>query len=133
MTEMRYDSCFACGKDNPIGLKLQFSFNDGVASASFVANSRYEGYPGIIHGGIVSTLLDEAMAKVILQSGKKAVTARLGTKFHKALQTGASVSVMGWIKEAKSRSISAEAKIIGMDKELIASAEAVFIVLGDMP
>jgi len=131
LTETRYDSCFACGRENPIGLKLQFVYDDGVACAQFGSPVEYEGYPGIIHGGIISTLLDEAMAKAILQSGKKAVTAQLSTKFRKALHTGDAVQVRGWITEAKSRTIRAEAMITGPDGEVIASSEAVFIVLGE--
>lgn len=130
MAEVRYESCFACGKDNPIGLKLQFRYEEGIALAEFCASAEFEGYPGIIHGGIISTLLDEAMAKAILLTGKKAVTAHLSTKFRKTLSTGAKVTVLGWITLAKSRTISTEAKIVGNNGEVIASSEAVFIVTG---
>jgi uncharacterized protein (TIGR00369 family) len=130
LAEARYESCFACGKDNPIGLKLQFRHEEGIAQAEFCASDEFEGYPGIIHGGIISTLLDEAMAKAILHMGKKAVTAQLSTKLRKALTTGAKVTVLGWITLAKSRTISTEAKIVGSNGEVIASAEAVFIVTG---
>ena len=53
--------CYACGDLNPIGLRLRFHMEDDWAVAAFEARREHQGYPGFIHGGIVSTLLDEAM------------------------------------------------------------------------
>ena len=69
-------TCFACGRDNPHGLQLEFRVDpDGVASASGVPDIKWEGLRGIVHGGIVTTLLDEAMAKAVAATGYKTMTA----------------------------------------------------------
>ena len=129
MEEPRFDACFACGKDNPKGLHLEFSYSGEKASAVFHCPVEYEGYPGMIHGGIISTLMDEAMAKIILAHGKKAVTARLITHFRHPVPTGQVVTVSGWIDVAKTRSISAKAKVADASGKVLAEAEAMFIVL----
>jgi len=53
--------CFGCGKDNPIGFKLQFTNNDGVIKGEFIPGEFHQGWPGIIHGGVLFTLLDDAL------------------------------------------------------------------------
>ena len=129
MEEPRFEACFACGQSNPVGLKLCFSYSDGKACATFCSSSSYEGYPGIVHGGIISTLMDEAMAKAILMQGRRAVTANLTTHFRLPLATGVQVNVSGWITELKSRTIKAAAQVIDADSNVIATAEAVFIIV----
>jgi uncharacterized protein (TIGR00369 family) len=130
MEEPRFDACFACGKENAMGLKLVFCYCEDKAIAEFESPVCYEGYPGYIHGGIVTTLMDEAMAKAILRTGKAAVTARLTTHFRKPLRTGMKVLASGWITEAKTRTIKAAAQIADTAGIVIATAEAVFIVSG---
>lgn len=128
--EQRFDACFACGANNPVGLKLSFAYEGDTAIAMFDCSKLYEGYPGFIHGGIISTLLDEAMAKAILISGKAAVTAQISVKFRNPLLVGKKVQVKGWISEAKTRTIKTAAEVVDEDGTNIASAEAVFIVTG---
>jgi uncharacterized protein (TIGR00369 family) len=128
--EQRFNGCFACGQDNPIGLQLCFSYQDGKAKADFTCPQLYAGYPGVIHGGIISTLLDEAMAKAILISGKNAVTAQMTVHFRQPMLSGSIVHVCGWIIEAKTRTIKTAAEIIGGEGNIIATAEGVFIVTG---
>ena len=75
-------TCFACGADNPRGLQLKFRVDpDGTATATFVLGSEWEGSRGIVHGGIVTTLLDEAMTKAVAASGCKSITAELQCDF----------------------------------------------------
>lgn len=128
MSVENYHHCFACGKENPLGLKLSFEFDDsGRASASFAISSSFEGYPGVIHGGIISTILDEAMAKAVIHSGKVAYTMKLNLSFRKPLPSESQVIVMGWIVEDKGRIQKTAAKLYD-ENNLYAEAEAVFIV-----
>ena len=69
--------CFVCGKKNPIGLKLDFSFDGKTITTEFVPQKEHQGYFNIVHGGIISTLLDEAMVKLAIEMGMPAVTARM--------------------------------------------------------
>lgn len=123
-----YDKCFVCGMANPIGLKLSFSYDEaGHASAKCNLSEAYEGYPGVIHGGIISTLLDEVMAKAVLKSGNVAFTANLTMRFRHPVPSDTSLHLEGWIVENKSRTIKTAASI--SDGSIVyAEAEAIFVV-----
>ena len=71
-------NCFACGSNNGMGLGLKFYKNeDGTIFGNFFADPKYEGYSGIVHGGIVATLLDSAMTHCLLIQNIPALTGRL--------------------------------------------------------
>ncbi len=124
----RYDNCFVCGAANPIGLKLQFTSDaDGTARAELNLRDHFEGYPGVIHGGIVSTLLDEVMAKAVLHSGKIAFTARLQVSFRHPVPANAKLHLEGWIVSSKTRTIVTAARLYDASGDY-AEAEGVFIV-----
>ena len=59
--ELQQHNCFGCGLKNDIGLKLNFTKKNNSIVGSFIARKDYEGFPNILHGGIQSTILDEAM------------------------------------------------------------------------
>lgn len=128
MQEQIYDRCFVCGKANPIGLKLDFSYDEsGAAFATLAIDEVFAGYPGVIHGGILSTLLDEVMAKAVIHHGKTAVTARMSVAYRRFLRSGQTVTIKGWITKAKSRTLTTAATI--SDKSgIYAEAEAIFVV-----
>ena len=92
--------CFACGAENPTGLRLVFQAGgqkNGV-TAFFTPEKEFQGYKGIVHGGIISTLLDEAMAHAAIRSGYMPVTAEISIRFKNALPVGQKVQVEGWIE-----------------------------------
>jgi acyl-coenzyme A thioesterase PaaI-like protein len=72
-----YPLCFGCGQDNPIGLKLKFQWDGKTARAEFTPQEFYQGWPGMVHGGILICLLDEAMAYAAVFEGVNSVTARI--------------------------------------------------------
>jgi uncharacterized protein (TIGR00369 family) len=73
--------CFACGKDNPIGLHLSFAFDGEEYVTRFRADARWQGYHGIVHGGIVATVLDEVMARLVWERAGPSATARLSVRY----------------------------------------------------
>ena len=76
--------CFACGNSNANGLKLQFRVDDdGSVIADWTPADIWEGYQGIIHGGIVSTVLDEAMSKAVAAAAKPALTCHLEVRLRR--------------------------------------------------
>ncbi len=127
MIDSEYNNCFACGKDNPIGLKLKFRKEGELAVADFSLHRNYEGYPNIIHGGIVTTILDEAMAKVILFHDAVAYTAKLEVRFSEKLKPDTPYRVFGRINRRKGRVFETEAWIEDLDGRKLASAKAVFL------
>ncbi len=85
--------CFACGVRNPDGLGLRFEYPEpGRSRAEFTPARKYQGWSGILHGGIIATLLDEAMAHAYggpaRGAGESAVTAEMTVKFKKIVRTG---------------------------------------------
>lgn len=81
--------CFACGPRNPIGLRLSFEWDGGLLRASFVPRKEHQGYMDIVHGGIISTVLDECMAQAaISEFGVMAATVDIRVRFRQALKVG---------------------------------------------
>lgn len=117
--------CFACGKENPIGLKLDIRVLDNgeLVMAEYVPPVHFQGWANVVHGGILSTLLDEiityvAMAK--LQS--PAVTAQLDIRFRKPAPVGSRLIITGKPVGGKGRLIEALAQVHLTDGTLIAEA-----------
>ena len=81
------NQCFACGQDNPIGLKLKFSWDGKNARAEFTPTELHQGWQGVLHGGIISTLLDEAMTYVAYFQGINTVTAKSEVRFKQPVST----------------------------------------------
>ncbi|MFW6029098.1 MAG: PaaI family thioesterase [Halanaerobiales bacterium] len=128
--QLRNDNmCFACGKDNPIGLKLNFELiEDNIVEAVFSPNKTHQGYGGIMHGGLVTTLLDEAMAKVLELNKIAAVTGEINVRFKKEVSIEQNLKIRGILNDSyKKKLFFTEAKLIGEDDELLATAEAKFM------
>ena len=85
--------CFVCGPKNPIGLKLDFSFDGKTLKTEFIPQKEHQGYKDIVHGGIVSTLLDEVMVKLAIEKGMPAVTAQMDIRLKKAVNVGQKITV----------------------------------------
>ena len=83
-TGSEHKYCFACGAENPDGLALEFVFSkDEEISAVFTPKRIHQGYDDMLHGGIVCTLLDAAMTRLLMDKGIPAVTAHLDVRFKK--------------------------------------------------
>ncbi len=119
--------CFACGRDNPIGLKLNFRQEEDKVIASFVPEEVHQGYPGIMHGGLVTTLLDEAMAKVMNLRNIVAVTATLEVKFRHKVQIGERLIIWGQLVEEKKKRCSIKSWLTDKEGKILAEASSVFI------
>ncbi|MBI5015672.1 MAG: PaaI family thioesterase [Deltaproteobacteria bacterium] len=118
------DGCFVCGKGNLQGLRLEFSFDEssGVLETTWVPPETYQGYDGVLHGGILSTLLDEAVGKLTTVVGKPAVTAEMTVRFLKPVPTGSPLTVRGRLTEENRRVLRGTAEALLADGTLAASA-----------
>lgn len=121
--------CFACGPGNPVGLHLRFEQLDGVVRTHFVPGEWHEGWQGIVHGGIVTTLLDEAMAYVLYFRDIQAVTARMEARFRGRVERGDDLTVEARLSRDTSKIADVEGKI-WRDGTLVAEASARFMKLG---
>lgn len=93
--------CFACGRDNPIGLHLTFRDEGDRYVTIFTALPAHQGYKDIVHGGIIATLLDEIMARYVWVKYGAAATARLEIRYRRPVPTGQPITVRGWITAIK--------------------------------
>lgn len=122
----RYGNCFVCGDNNDIGLKLDFYEKDGKARAEFTPTKNFEGYKDILHGGILSTLLDEVMIKSILAKEILTVTSQIEVKFKKPAVIGEKLIIEGGITAERGRLILTEGKVFREDGTVVAEAKGKF-------
>jgi len=116
--------CFVCGKKNLHGLHLTFSIHEGKVSSEFVLQKIHQGYKNIVHGGIISTILDEAMVKAALMQGIPAITAEITVRFQNPLTVGEKAIIEATITDMNKRIIETSAKIKKPDETLIAEGHA---------
>ncbi len=128
---IKYANCFICGDQNHHGVQAKFFFDGEKASTEVEATSAFEGYRGIYHGGVLSSLLDEVMIKAILAQDIYAVTAELTIRFVNPVRVGDRVKLSGWVTESKGRLYLTEGKAEGFDGKIYATATAKYIRAGD--
>jgi len=121
-----HSECFVCGRGNRKGLRISFSSDGGKARAEFIPESTYQGYRGILHGGILSTLLDEVMIQAVLASGIQAVTTRIEVRFKSPARIGEKLLLEGEVIENRRKIIKARGRIFREDGSVVAAAEGRF-------
>jgi len=124
--------CFACGVDNGIGLKLVFEADgQGGVVGEYTVPRHFEGYPGIAHGGIVTTLLDEALSRAFMleDPNRLMYTARLTTRFRRHVPVDQPLTLRSRPTKDRERLGEAEAQVYGPNGELLAEAEALLVAL----
>ena len=119
--------CFGCGQNNPIGLKLDFKWDGKTARAEFIPTEFYQGWSGIVHGGITATILDEAMGQAIRFNGLNCVTARMQVSYKQPILTDDNLVITGSISRNNKRFVEAEAKISLPDGTLMAEGTATYV------
>ncbi|MGB9715935.1 MAG: PaaI family thioesterase [Thermodesulfovibrionales bacterium] len=116
--------CFVCGEKNPLGFHLRFSLKEGKAVTEFIPSKVHQGYKDIIHGGIISTLLDETIVKVALLHGIPAITAEMTVRFRNPLMVGEKTIIEASIVKMNKKLIEVSANMKKTDNTLIAEAHA---------
>ena len=118
--------CFGCGKNNPIGLKLEFDLDEKnqTVEGKFTARPEYAGYTGIVHGGIVTTMLDEAMVKLLWDMGISAVTAALEVRMVKPVPVGRELTIRARVDSEKGRVIQTSAEVEDENGNVLARGKA---------
>ena len=114
--------CFACGKDNPQGLKLDIRKTPAGVELDYVLPEHFAGWQGIAHGGIVATILDELLAWACTASGRNCVTAEMSVRYRKPVKTGQPLKGFGRVTGEKGRLLFTEAKLLGESGTVVAEA-----------
>jgi uncharacterized protein (TIGR00369 family) len=122
--------CFVCGKENPRGLHLDFVHAPGHLETTLKTEEWMQGYVGIVHGGIISTVLDESMVKLLFMEGHKAVTAELNIKLLQPVPPGTKLTVKSSIVAQRGRIVKTEAEATSEDGTPVAHATATCVIVG---
>ena len=123
--------CFICGMENPVGLHLHiYETEPGVVETTYVAPDHFQGYPGVLHGGIVAAIIDEISGRALMGSDlmnpRFMFTARLEVKYRKNVPIGRPLKIIGRAGKSKSRSAEAWAGIYEAG-ELLAEGRALLM------
>ena len=122
--------CFVCGLANPHGLMLRFyETGPGEVTADYTVPEHFQGYPGVVHGGIVTALLDEVTGRAHMhgEQTRFMFTAKLEIRFRKNVPIGEPLRVVGQVEKSKTRMASSIGKIYGPDGDLLAEAKALLV------
>jgi uncharacterized protein (TIGR00369 family) len=126
--------CFVCGVDNPVGLRVRFAPHGAQGSrACYRARAEHAGWDGILHGGVIFALMDEALGWSLYFQNIAAVTARVETRFHLPIPVGASLVVTARVIKQRRRLFEAHAeiRIDGAGNTLLAESAATMFAIGE--
>jgi uncharacterized protein (TIGR00369 family) len=123
--------CFGCGGANQRGMKLTFEQDDGARCirGRFRIDDQYAGGPGMVHGGIIATLLDEAMGKVNRFRGLRAVTAELNVEYVRPVPVGQEIAIEAREVKVDGHDLYHEGEIRNARGDLLARGRARFVTL----
>jgi uncharacterized protein (TIGR00369 family) len=123
--------CFACGKDNPQGMRLKFFIDEEARQAicKFKLTRRYTGPPGHAHGGIIATILDEAMGKINRLSRVVALTRSMKVDYLKPVPLGKPLTVIGRAQGVEGREHTNVAEITDDQGKVLARSTGVFVAV----
>src|SRR5689334_385140 len=127
----RNNHCFACGKDNNDGMHLKFFLDDVTRHAicKFKLSRKYTGPPGYSHGGIIATILDEAMGKVNKFRNVLALTSSMEIKYLKPVPLGQALTVTAQEQSVDGRRHTNTGEIRNANNEVLARGTATFIAI----
>ncbi len=122
-TQELFPTCFGCGEDNPVGLKLKFRQEGNEATSEFIISELYAGWYGVVHGGIISTILDEAMAYTYFPR-IKGVTVKAEVRFRQPAPVGVPMVVTARLVKKTRKLLTTTAEITLKDGTVVAQGTA---------
>jgi acyl-coenzyme A thioesterase PaaI-like protein len=123
--------CYACGVENESGLHMEFRREGERAICDYTPCAYQQGYPGRMHGGLVATMLDEAMGWAVYGAARWGATARLNVRFRQPVRLDAPLRVEAWIVNDRSRLIELRAELRDTGGKLLAEADGTFMKLDE--
>jgi len=125
------DRCFACGRDNPIGLKMRIQRQGDEWVSQMTVPEHFQGWAGVAHGGFLCTVMDEVMAWAMRGAGYRSVTARINARFCKPVPVGTFITVRGRLVERRGKVVAARACVELDDGVIAAEAEGSFVIIAE--
>ncbi len=122
--------CFGCSPTNPVGLRLEFDVVDNRAEADFRPRTEHCGVREVVHGGLVATLIDEAIGHVIhCNTDSVSVTKSMTVDFRRPVRVGAAHRVRGWVEGIDGADIYAAGEVVDGAGRVCARGRAHFVTL----
>ena len=121
--QSEFPMCFGCGKENPVSLKLKFVKNGDEARCECIISEFYQGWRGFVHGGIISTILDEAMAYTYFPD-VKGVTAKTEIRIRQPVPIGVPLVVTGKLIKKTRKLLTTTAVLTLHDGTVLAESTA---------
>ena len=123
--------CFGCGSKNPEGLHLAFQVDNDAHTATSVVllDERYQGAPGYVHGGIIATLLDEAMSKLNRPLGVLAMTRQMDVSYLRPAPIGVAMLLRSRFMKREGRKLFHEAELLSVEGEILSRCTGLWIVI----
>lgn len=125
-----YAKCFACGEEQPHGLRMRVRAGEGVSvHAEFTVTEAHQGAPGLAHGGVLAAALDEALGCLNWLTRVVSVTGHLETDYRRPVPVGATLHLTAWTDGVAGRKIycSAEGRLDGPDGPVAVRASSIYI------
>jgi uncharacterized protein (TIGR00369 family) len=124
--------CFVCGGENPAGLKIEFRMDParGAAEADVTFPERFQGWEGIVHGGLLATVLDEVMIYAAGSNGLRCVTGEITVRYVKLARTGEAYRLEGRVTGAKRKITLAESELLDGNGDAVARATGKLFKVG---
>lgn len=125
--------CFVCGVDNPSGLHVSFyTLEPGVVSTQCQICEKHQGYPGVVHGGVVAAILDEVAGRTFMdgEPPRFLVTARLSVRYRRPVPVGQPLKAIGRAIEDGGKVAKASGQLFDKNGVLLAEAE---VILAQIP
>jgi acyl-coenzyme A thioesterase PaaI-like protein len=129
--------CFVCGVENPCGLNIRF-FNNGPQRviARVTLGDEYQGYPGVVHGGILGTILDETMGRAILSDGDQSddlaearfmFTAKIEVRYRQPVPLHEEFTVHGRVDKDRGRMVLVSGEVLLPGGTVAVEASAILV------
>ena len=124
--------CFVCGRENPIGLHMHFfTDTDGCVYADYIPRAEHQSYPGVMHGGLITAMLDELIGRTAIASNLWCMTVKLEIRFRKPVPIGESLKLKGEITKNDGRLLQGRGEIRLPDGALAVEAVGTFLKIPD--
>ena len=116
--------CFGCGRNNPIGLKLKFVKEGETVKTEYTPLKEFQGWPGLLHGGILGCLLDEAMSHAAYTTGNTCVTASITIRQRQPIKVEQPLVVTAKVTRHRKKIIETEGQVCLKDGTVVAESTA---------
>jgi uncharacterized protein (TIGR00369 family) len=126
--------CFVCGVENPSGLKLKFfEIQPGEVVADYTVPEQFQGFPGVVHGGIIAAMLDEVAGRAYIRGDppRFMYTAKMEIRYRKNVPVGQPLRLVGKAGRTKNRSATARGEIFNQGGELLVEADLLLVNVPD--